>query len=143
MTLPPMFGRNRLAAGADRGSVSLWFAVIAAALLLTLVLIVDGGAKIQAGTRADIAAAEAARAAVLAVGPRPAGTSEQARLAVAAAQAYLAQDGVQGSAQIVGPDRVRVVATATDRGPISGMTFTVTRTATAALLVGVESGETP
>ena len=143
MRAPWVLGRTRLAATAERGSVSLWFAVIAAALLLTLVLIVDGGAKIQAGNRADIAAAEAARAAVLAAGPRPGGTSAQARLGVAAAKASLAKDGVQGSAQIVGPGRVRVVASATERGPISGMTFTVTRTATAALLLGVESGESP
>jgi len=43
--------------GADRGSISLWIAVMAAAVLVTLVLIVDGGAKIRAGNRADIAAA--------------------------------------------------------------------------------------
>ena len=64
--------------GADRGSVSLWVAVMAVAVMVTLVLIVDGGAKIRAGNRADIAAAEAARTAVLAAGPRPAGTSAEA-----------------------------------------------------------------
>jgi hypothetical protein len=143
MTTRPTFGRIRLRADDDRGSVSLWVAVITAAVLVTLVLIVDGGAKIRAGNRADIAAAEAARAAVLAAGPRPAGTSIEARLAVAAAKAYLAKDGVQGSAQIVGPDRVQVAASATERGPISGATFTITRTATATLLVGVETGENP
>jgi hypothetical protein len=123
--------------------VSLWVAVMAAAVLLTLVLVVDGGAKIRAGNRADIAATEAARAAVLAVGPRPSGTGMQARLAVGAAKAYLAKDGVQGSAVILGPGRVQVAADATERGPISGHTFTVTRTAVAALLVGVETGESP
>jgi Flp pilus assembly protein TadG len=128
---------------AERGSVSLWVAVMAAAILLTLVLIVDGGAKIRAGNRADIAAAEAARAAVLAAGPRPAGTGAQAALAVAAAKAYLAKDGVQGSAVILGPGRVQVDVRATEQGPISGHTFTVTRTAVAALLVGVEKGEKP
>jgi Flp pilus assembly protein TadG len=116
---------------------------MAAAVLVTLVLIVDGGAKIRAGNRADIAAAEAARAAVLAAGPRPAGTGAQARLAVAAAKTYLAKDGVQGSAVILGPGRVRVAVQASERGPISGHTFTVTRTAVAALLVGVEKGERP
>jgi Flp pilus assembly protein TadG len=129
--------------GADRGSVSLWVAVMAVAVLLTLVLIVDGGAKIRAGNRADIAAAEAARAAVIAAGPRPAGTSAQAFLAVAAVKAYLAKAGVQGSAVILGPGRVQVRVQASDRGPISGHTFTVTRTAVAALLIGVEKGEQP
>lgn len=134
---------TRLNPNADRGSVSLWVALMAGAVLMTLVLIVDGGAKIRAGNRADIAAAEAARAAVLAAGPRPVGTSTEARLAVAAAKAYLAKDGVQGSAVIKGPGLIQVSVEATDRGPISGHTFTVTRTATAALLVGVETGEQP
>ena len=123
--------------------MSLWVAVMAAAILVTLVLIVDGGAKIRAGNRADIAATEAARAAVLAAGPRPTGTSAQARLAVAAATAYLAKDGVQGTVVILGPGRVQVDVRATEAGPISGHTFTVTRSAVAALLVGVEKGEKP
>ena len=127
----------------DRGSVSLWVAVMAAAILFTLVLIVDGGAKIRAGDRADIAAAEAARAAVIAAGPRPGGGLSQARLGAAAAEAYLAKAGVQGFAVVLGPGRVQVEARASDRGPISGRTFTVTRTAQAVLLVGVEKGEQP
>jgi Flp pilus assembly protein TadG len=130
-------------AGSERGSVALWVAVMAAAILVTLVLIVDGGAKIRAGNRADIAATEAARAAVLAAGPRPDGTGGQARLAVAAATAYLAKDGVAGTAVILAPGRVQVDVRATERGPISGHTFTVTRSAVAALLVGVEKGEQP
>jgi hypothetical protein len=121
----------------------LWMAVMAAAVLVTLVLIVDGGAKIRAGNRADIAAAEAARAAVIAAGPRPAGNGAEARLAVGAAKSYLAKAGVQGSAVILGPGRVRVVVQASDRGPISGHMFTVTRTAVAELLLGVETGEQP
>ncbi len=138
-----MLHRIRVNSGADRGSVSLWMAVMAAAVLVTLVLIVDGGAKIRAGNRADIAASEAARAAVIAAGPRPGSSGAEARLAVGAATSYLAKAGVHGSAVIMGPGRVRVVAQASDRGPISGHTFTVTRTAVAALLLGVETGEKP
>ena len=138
-----MLNRIRFNRGADRGSVSLWMAVMAAVVLVTLVLIVDGGAKIRAGNRADIAASEAARAAVIAAGPRPGGSGAQARLAVGAAKSYLAKAGVQGSAVILGPGRVRVVVQATDRGPISGRTFTVTRTAVAELLLGVDTGEKP
>jgi hypothetical protein len=128
---------------ADRGSVSLWVVVMAVAVLVTLVLIVDGGAKIRAGDRADIAAGEAARAAVIAAGPRPAVGGAQDRLAVAAAKAYLAAAGVQGSAVILGPGRVQVTVQASDTGPISGHTFSVTRTAVAQLLIGVENGEQP
>jgi len=62
---------------------------------------------------------------------------------VAAVKAYLAKAGVQGSAVILGPGRVQVRVQASDRGPISGHTFTVTRTAVAALLIGVEKGEQP
>ena len=138
-----MLHRLRFNSGADRGSVSLWMAVMAAAVLVTLVLIVDGGAKIRTGNRADIAASEAARAAVIAAGPRPGSSGAEARLAVGAATSYLAKAGVQGSAVILGPGRVRVVVQASDRGPISGHTFTVTRTAVAALLLGVETGEKP
>jgi len=138
-----MLQRFRSNSGADRGSLSLWMAVMAAAVLVTLVLVVDGGAKIRAGNRADIAAAEAARAAVIAAGPRPSGSGPQTRLAVGAAESYLAKAGVQGSAVILRPGRVRVVVRASDRGPISGHTFTVTRTAVAALLLGVETGEKP
>jgi hypothetical protein len=138
-----MLHRIRFTNNADRGSVALWMAVMAAAVLVTLVLIVDGGAKIRAGNRADIAAAEAARAAVIAAGPPPAGSGAEARLAVGAAKSYLAKAGVQGSAVILGPGRVRVVVQASDRGPISGHTFTVTRTAVAELLLGVETGEKP
>jgi len=123
--------------------LSLWVAVMAVVVLATLVLIVDGGAKIQAGDRADIAATEAARAAVLAVGPRPGTSDAAAALAVGAASAYLAKAGVQGSVVVLGPDRVQVSVRAGVQGPITGQRFTVTRTAVAQLLVGVDTGERP
>jgi hypothetical protein len=128
---------------ADRGSVSLWVAVMAVAVLAALVLVVDGGAKIRAASRADIAAAEAARAAVIAAGPRVAVGATGDRLAVAAAKAYLAKAGVKGSVVILGPGTVQVRVQATDTGPISGHTFTMTRTAVAELLIGVENGVRP
>jgi len=128
---------------ADRGSVSLWVAVMAVTVLACLVLVVDGGAKVRAGSRADIAAAEAARAAVIAAGPRVAVGATGDRLAVAAAKAYLAKVGVKGSVVILGPGTVQVRVQATDTGPISGHTFTMTRTAVAELLIGVENGVRP
>jgi hypothetical protein len=116
---------------------------MALAVLVTLGLIVDGGAKIRAGDRADIAAGEAARAAVIAAGPRPGVGGAQDGLALTAAKAYLAKAGVQGSAVILGPGRVQVTVQASDTGPISGHRFTVNRTAVAQLLIGVENGEQP
>ena len=72
----------------ERGSVVIWVAVTTPALLLTVLLIVDGSAKLAAAERADTYAAEAARAAVIAIGPRPARGAVDTQAAVAAADAY-------------------------------------------------------
>jgi Flp pilus assembly protein TadG len=127
----------------ERGSVSVWVAITTPALLLMLLLVVDGGAKMKAGEQADANAAEAARAATIGIGPRPAGGTADARAAVAAADAYLSRAGVRGTATVTGPVTVTVRVTVTRTGPISGARFTVTRTATAQLLIGVETGHTP
>jgi len=58
---------NRANLASDEGSVTVPAAVLAAALLLVLALVVDGGARLRATSRADSLAAEAARAAVSAV----------------------------------------------------------------------------
>lgn len=124
----------------DRGSISLWVAATFVAVLAVVGLVADGGAKIRAGERADIAAAEAARAASYA-----SGGDQQARTnaAVTAARTILSRSGVTGSVTIVGPGRIDVTAQASAAGPISGHSYTVTRTATAQLLVGVRTGGTP
>jgi hypothetical protein len=106
-------------------------------------LVVDGGAKIKAAEQADTYSAEAARAAVLAIGPRPTGGQIDVHAAVAAANSYLASAGVAGSVTVTGPAQVQVTATVSRTAPISGATFTVSRTATARLLVGVDSGQAP
>ncbi len=128
---------------ADRGSIAIWFVITAPVLLLMAILIVDGGAKITAGQRAASYAAEAARAATIAGGPSAADDAADAKAAVAAANAYLSAVGIKGSAFVSGPATVTVTATVSRVGPISGSTFTVTRTATARLLVGVETGQSP
>jgi len=124
----------------DRGSISVWVAATFVAVLAVVGLVADGGAKIRAGERADIVAAEAARAASYA-----SGGDQQARTsaAVTAARTILSRSGVTGSVTIVGPGRVDVTAQASAAGPISGHTYTVTRTATAQLLVGVRTGGAP
>ena len=60
--------------------------------------------------------------------------------AATAARTYLTAVGITGTVTVQDPDHVQVSATVTTTGPISGATFTATRTATAALLVGVETG---
>ena len=125
----------------DRGMVSIWLSVLAMALIAVMGMVVDSGAGIRAADQADIAAGEAARAAVIGVGPRASSSQGgAARAAEAAAGRYLAQAGLAGHVQILGPDRVRVTVTATARGPITGRTYVVTREHTATLLVGVERG---
>jgi Flp pilus assembly protein TadG len=125
----------------DRGSILIWFVITAPVIILLAVLIVDGGAKEKAGEQASAYSAEAARAATLAVGPD--GGSGQTQSAVAAADKYLASAGVDGTTTITGPATVQVRVTVSVDGPISGHTWTVTRTATARLLVGVENGQAP
>jgi len=127
----------------DEGSaaVLMCFMVLIVGLLFTLIL--DVSARIQAATRADTDSAEAARAATIAIGTLPSGGPADATAAVAAAQAYLSSAGVNGTVVVTGPAQVRVSVTLTATGPISGVSFTVTRTHTAQLQVGVERGELP
>lgn len=125
----------------DRGSILIWFVITAPVIILLAVLIVDGGAKEKAAEQASAYSAEAARAATLAVGPDGAGHETQA--VVAAADKFLNSAGVSGSTKVTGPATVQVSVTVSVDGPISGHTWTVTRTATARLLLGVENGQSP
>jgi hypothetical protein len=138
--------RTRLT-GADhdgeRGSVLVWFVLTAPVLLALAVLVFDGGAKMKAGEQAGFYSGEAARAATVAVGPHGQGGAADARAAEAAANDYLSAAGVHGVTTVTGPSTVTVTVTVTRRGPISGVSFSVTRSATARLLVGVNSGEAP
>lgn len=137
---PAATGLSRRLGSSERGSVAIWVAITTPALLLLLMLLVDGGAKFTAAEQASAYAAEAARAATIAVGPQP--TPGDARAAVTAADAYLASAGVHGTVTAVGPATVRVSVTVSRTGPISDVRFAMTRTATAQLLIGVETGHT-
>jgi Flp pilus assembly protein TadG len=125
----------------DRGSVTVLVALIAVAILATLTLVVDGGARIRAATQADTVAAEAARAAALAYAPHPGRGS--ADLAAQAARRYLNAADATGTVTVTGPARITITVQVTRRGPLSGASFTVSRTATAQLRTGVETGEGP
>ena len=137
--------KSRSGAGAtrsgERGSVSVLFCsivLIAGALVTALV---DAGTNIQAANRADTMSAEAARAAAIAVGPVPTGGTADNRRAAEAAEAYLSQAGATGSVSVVGPGMVVVTVTVVDTTPVLGIPVSQTRSHTAQLLVGVESGE--
>jgi hypothetical protein len=127
----------------ERGSVLVWFVLTAPVPLLLAVLVFDGGAKMKAGEQAGFYSGEAARAATVALGPHGQRGAADTRAAEAAANAYLFAAGVTGVTTVTGPSTMTVTVTVTRRGPISGVSFSVTRSATARLLVGVTSGEAP
>jgi len=124
----------------DQGSVTLWVAVTCAAILMVAAFVIDGGAKIRAGERADIVAGEAARAASYATGPD---SAARTAAAAAAARGILARSGLTGAVAVTAPGRLHVDVQASATGPISGITYTVTRNATAQLLLGVGTGHAP
>ncbi|MCC0100677.1 hypothetical protein K7B10_39185 [Streptomyces flavotricini] len=86
----------------DRGGIAVYTAIVTVALLAIIGLAIDGGGKLRATERADAVAMEAARAAGQAIDPAAAVTGTAVRAdpaaAQAAAQAYLARAGTQGSA---------------------------------------------
>ncbi|WP_407842117.1 hypothetical protein ACE1OC_42965 (plasmid) [Streptomyces sp. DSM 116496] len=85
----------------DQGGISVYAAIVTVALLAIVGLAIDGGGKLRATERADAVAMEAARAAGQAIDPASAvngtGIRVDPEAAAAAAQAYLARVGSQGS----------------------------------------------
>lgn len=127
--------------GADRGSVTVLFCFIVLIAGILVTAVVDAGSNIQAANRADTASAEAARAAVIAVGPVPTGGASDIRLASAAASSYLEQAGATGTVTVIGPGQVEVAVTVTGSTPMLGLPVSQTRAHTAQLQVGVSYGE--
>ncbi|MEU9033365.1 hypothetical protein AB0D45_00340 [Streptomyces sp. NPDC048352] len=88
----------------DRGGIAVYTAITTVALLAIIGLAIDGGGKLRATERADAVAMEAARAAGQAIDPAAAITGTGIRVdpaaAQAAAQAYLARTGTEGSASL-------------------------------------------
>jgi Flp pilus assembly protein TadG len=132
--------RDRTVHG-EGGSVAvlMCFIVFVGGVLATF--LVDAGAQIQAANRADTYSAEAARAAAIAIGPIPTGSSAATLQAATAARAYLTQAGATGTVTVTGPATVQVSVTVTENTPILGVTVHQTRTHTAQLQVGVTTGE--
>lgn len=110
----------------DRGSVSVFFAIVAAGWVMMLLLIVVGGGRIRAYQRADNIAAEAARAAGQAIQAGPAIAGQEKKIdrarATAAAQAYLREAGATGTVSFDGDQTVVVTATVGYPNP-TGISF--------------------
>ena len=88
----------------ERGqSVSVFITVVFAALIMTAGLVIDGGQKIAAASRAETAAAGAARAATNAGVTQSLAGASPGDASLRAARAFLAgQPGVSGSATVSG-----------------------------------------
>ncbi|MFD8986134.1 pilus assembly protein TadG-related protein [Streptomyces sp. NPDC059564] len=101
----------------DDGGIAIYTAIVTVALLGIIGLAIDGSGKLRATERADAVAMEAARAAGQAIDPATAVTGGQIRAdpaaAQAAAQAYLARAGTQGSTALSG-DGTRLSVTVQD-----------------------------
>jgi hypothetical protein len=86
----------------ERGqSISLFVLVIMGALIITTGLVIDGGQKVAATSRAESAAAGAGRAAGNAAATQQLGGADGTSAAVVAAKTHLAgQPGVDGTVSI-------------------------------------------
>lgn len=86
----------------DRGqSVSVFAILIMGAMILTAGLVIDGGQKVSAASRSEVAASGAARAAGNAAATQELAGSDPAGAAVSAARSYLAgQPDVQGTVSV-------------------------------------------
>lgn len=125
----------------EQGSVSVLFTFIVVTAVTLATFLVDAGTQLQAATRADTYAAEAARAATQGIGPVPTGGPQDAVAAVAAAQSYLSEAAVNGTVTLSGPATVTVTVTVRATTPVLGVAVVQTRSHTATLLVGVDRGE--
>ncbi|HYN57041.1 MAG TPA: pilus assembly protein TadG-related protein [Motilibacterales bacterium] len=128
---------------ADDGAVTLFVAIAMLGLLALAGLVVDGGAKVRAVQRADRVAAEAARAAgqALDLAAVLEGTDVRVdrRAALVAAESYLRDSGVEGSARVIdGGSGIAVTTTASAPTVFLGLIgvpeFTVRGSAEASLV---------
>lgn len=110
---------SRLAARrpTDDGAVTLFVAIAMVGLLALAGLVVDGGAKVRAVQRADRVAAEAARAGGqaidLAAVLEGSDIAVDRHAALVAAESYLRDSGVEGSARVIDGGSGMAVSTTT------------------------------
>ena len=134
----------------ERGSISVFLAVLVPGLLLIIGLAVDGGAKVAATQRANAIADEAARAGGQAL-DIPAALTGELRVdpaaAVLAAQDYLDRNNVEGAVTVVDGDSLQVTVTVTEPTSFLGLigipTLTVQGSGTADLITDQNGGVGP
>lgn len=105
------------ATGRDRGSASVFFAVVVLAIFAVIGLVVDGGRAVQATQRADAIASEAARAAgqALDLGASRSGgaVAVDSQRAITAAEQYIAAAGATGTVKVESATTISVEVTLT------------------------------
>jgi Flp pilus assembly protein TadG len=130
----------------DEGTLTLFTAIVAIALLAVVAFVVDAGEKLQAGQQARALAEEAARAGAGQVNA-PAAYAGSGPLTVSPAQAvtaarqYLSQSGHAGTVIVTGNNTVQVTVTVTNPATFTAIlgisSVSATETATATLTQGV------
>jgi hypothetical protein len=113
----------------ERGGASMFVAITVPALFAAAGLVVDGNARLQAAARADAVAAEAARAGSQSVSPEVltgGPTAVDPYRAAAVARAWLAEQDVTGTVQIV------------DGGTALDVETTISEPTTMAEWIGIE-----
>lgn len=137
-------GWHRATDDAERGSLTLFTAILAVALIVMAGLVVDGTGKLRAARTADGIAEEAARAgadslnAAAARAGRP--VLVDPRAAVAAAHRYLSAAGVSGTVSIVGPTEIAVSVTVHRPTAVLGLIGITSWTVTGHATANLESG---
>ncbi|MBY8889427.1 hypothetical protein K7472_31970 [Streptomyces sp. PTM05] len=131
----------------DEGSIAVFAAIVAIALLGIIGLVLDGTGKLRATERSDAIAVEAARAAGQAVDPASIISGKAVKVdpqaAAAAAYAYLHRSGATGTVS-VSPDRTHLTVVVTGTydtkflSVVGITTMPVTGHGTATLLHGVQ-----
>jgi len=131
----------------DDGSVTLMLATFGLALLVSVGLVVDGGAKIAAVQQADRAAAEAARAAAQQIDAGAVQDGAPASLvparAVRAGEAVLSAAGVTGTVRVTGPATVTVDTSSTRNTVFLGLIGIPEVTGTGEAVVDLSIRRTP
>jgi Flp pilus assembly protein TadG len=141
--------RTEEAAGQDRGSVALYLALFAVAMIALAGLVIDGGASLAARGRAHDVAAQAARAGADALNSQSLHATSPDSLAIdptaarVAAQSYLRAGQATGTVSVTAQDvtvtahvpRRALILSAFGISDVSG-----TATATATLVTGPTGG---
>ncbi len=133
----------------DRGQVTVFVVILSVGILLVISMVYFQGLKLRVGREAGNIAEEAARAGAGQLDRerayRTGVTVVDPAQAVTQARTYLAAAGVTGTATAVGTRQVRVTVTVTRPAPILSIigmeSVSVTRSASADLVVGVQGGQ--